>query len=944
MAQLNGNGYYRGKNYETERYIYVTDDKGSVSAGSTNADVLALQLWKNFLKASSDPSTILYVEKKGSDYNIGGQGTSVYQMIQKYVSIMQSGTANGQPLYMVYGKDKGAVKYLGDAASVYGDRGEMSTNAQGENRKWYIIPVKADSDEGYFGVKPTVTAKGKYWHPMFTGFPYSAYSAGVKMYAVTKVDGDLAVIEEISGTVPSGTGVIVECANPLATDNRMNVGGTASPVSGNQLGGVYFDNSMKLHYNRTPYDKNTMRLLSSDANGNLVFVTGSIEFLPANESYLKVPAGSPATLKVVTKAEYEAEVAKRPTSVSITPATLSLLPGENDNLTATVLPAQAVTTLTWSSSNTGVATVDASGKVSAVAPGSATITVTTGNGLKSSANVTVKAVATGITLTPTTLELLPGETSKISATVTPGDAVDKSVRWGTSNHLVATVSEDGVVTALKPGSATITGITATGINATCQVTVKEVATGITISRKSVTLTEGEYTSLTATVTPSNAVDRTVTWTTSDASVATVDAEGNVTAIARGTAVVMATTVTGISDDCTVTVVPPLPAGITIEPMGLELIEGDQASFSVTITPANAGGYTLTWTSANPEVAQVDEEGNLTALAPGATVVTVRTSNNLTASASVVVARRIIPVSGISLNASDLSLIEGDEAILIATVTPADATDKSVVWSSSDPDVAAVSDGKVTALAAGEAVITATAQDFSASCTVNVAPKTIPVVYPTGVTLSETALDVEYSDTFTLTATVEPEDVTDNSVTWSVSDSNVLAPGDEPGEYKAVGGGTATVTVTTVNGLTASCVVNVYRKVEEIVINPGVIAAYIGSTATVTAEVLPADATDKTVTWSVADSSIAAITASDAAGCVITILEEGETELTAECADGVTGKCTISGFSGIDELLRDSQTTDVYNASGLLLRRGADADYIRSLAPGLYIIAGRKVLL
>lgn len=944
-AEINGNGFYRGKNYETERYIYVTDDKGKISWTSTNADVLALQLWKDFLKASSDASTILSIDKAGSQYNIGGQGTSVHQMVDMYVSIMKAGTApDGEPLYMVYGSKEGAVKYLGDAASPWGDRGEMSTNAQGENRKWYIIPVKADSDDAYFGVKPTVTAGGRYWYPMFAGFPYSAYSAGVKFYTVTKVDGDLAVIEELNGTVPASTGVIIECANPLPTQNRLDVGGTASAVSGNQLGGVYFHNTMPLHKNLTPYDKETMRLLSSDANGNLVFVTGTIDYLPANESYLKVPKGSPATLKVVTPEQYQAELAKRPTSVSITPASITLNPGETGAFTATLLPATAETTLTWTSSDASVATVDTKGNIKALKSGSTTITVTTHNGLKASATVKVNAIATGITLDVTTLTLLPGETSTVTATVTPADAIDKSVRWGTSNHLVATVSETGMVTAIAPGTATITASTVNGLKATCQVTVNAVATGVTLSVHELTLTEGDNTRLTATITPADAIDKSVTWSTSDAAVATVDTNGRVNALSAGTAIITVTTVTGISDTCTVTVNPPAPSRISLTPNGLEIKEGETASFSLNVSPANAGGYTVTWSSSHPQYATVDENGVVTGIAEGMTLITARTSNNLTASATVKVIKVVRPVTGISLNLTTLSLTEGDEATLIATVMPADATDKSVTWGTSDASVATVNEGMVSAIGAGTAVITASAQGYMAECEITVIPKEIPVVYPESITLSETAMTVNYGETLALTATVAPEDATDKSVIWSVSDDSVLMATETPGMYTAIGGGVAKVTATTVNGLTAVCEVTVYRKVEEILLMPGTIDVVEGSSVTVTAEVLPTDATVKDLTWEIEDTSVAVIEASSSTGCVVNIISEGHTVLTATSADGVTATCVIDGKSGVEAIIGESETADVYTATGLLLRRSADADYIRNLAPGLYIIAGRKVLL
>lgn len=165
------------------------------------------------------------------------------------------------------------------------------------------------------------------------------------------------------------------------------------------------------------------------------------------------------------------------TGVTLNKSTLELIAGDTESLTATVAPSDATTKdVTWESNNTAAATVDANGKVTAVGAGEATITVKTKDGEKTAiCTVTVKAATvavTGVTLNKTELKLTTGDTETLTATVAPENATTKDVTWTTDNAAVATVT-NGVVTAVKAGTATITVTTADGsFTATCTVTVE----------------------------------------------------------------------------------------------------------------------------------------------------------------------------------------------------------------------------------------------------------------------------------------------------------------------------------------------------------------------------------------------------------------------------------------------------------------------------------------
>ncbi len=266
FADFTANGYYRVKNAYTQRYAYLLDNTGTVDYNSSSADVRAINLFLDPQTVLYDPSTVFYVEKapsSSSQMNIAGQGTSVYDFLDMYVNyIKESKLYNGKQTYLLYSTISGVAKYLGDIrAEADKENGLASVDAKGDCRKWLFLPLSGETDE-YFGVKPTVSAGSKHYEPYFASFPFSAKSSGMKFYAVTNIDHrGVAVYEEVTGTVPAGTPVIIECSATTPVDNKLNIGGSGNTVEGNLLKGVYFDNDDRAHYNRTPFDRNSMRVL-----------------------------------------------------------------------------------------------------------------------------------------------------------------------------------------------------------------------------------------------------------------------------------------------------------------------------------------------------------------------------------------------------------------------------------------------------------------------------------------------------------------------------------------------------------------------------------------------------------------------------------------------------------------------------------------------------------
>lgn len=432
------------------------------------------------------------------------------------------------------------------------------------------------------------------------------------------------------------------------------------------------------------------------------------------------------------------------TGVSLDRSSLSMAVGSASvELVATVAPSDATNrSVTWSSSNSSVATVSTTGVVAAIAPGTATITVTTVDGsMTATCIVTVTSATiatTGVTLDKDTLNLsLGGGTSPLVATVEPANATNKNVMFMSSNQSVATVSATGVVTPVAIGTATITVVTSSGgFTDTCAVTVSAQTfpvTSVMLNTDTLNLVTGSGSStLVATVLPLNATNPAVTWMTSNANVASVTSAGVVAPVGVGTATITVTTVDGShTDTVAVTVTAPVPvSGVSLDMTTLAQVAGAVATPLVaTVSPANAANKNVTWSSSNPSVASVSGTGAVRPLSPGMTTITVTTVNGgFTATCMVTVTAPINPVTGVSLDADTLSMaVGGSTSTLVATVAPANADNQTVTWESSNENVATVSaTGVVTAVASGTATITVATTEgtFNDTCVVTVRPDAV----------------------------------------------------------------------------------------------------------------------------------------------------------------------------------------------------------------------------
>lgn len=251
------------------------------------------------------------------------------------------------------------------------------------------------------------------------------------------------------------------------------------------------------------------------------------------------------------------------TDVSLNKSSTTLVVGGTETLVATIIPSQATNkSVVWSSSDNNVATVSVNGLVTGITAGSATITVTTGDGnFVDTCSVTVSQdiiMVTGVSLNKSSTSINIDATETLTATIVPTNATNQVVAWSSSNESIATISSSGLITGISAGTATITVITDDGdYTDTCTVTVNAntvSVTGVSLNKSSTSITVDATETLTATVTPSNATNKSVTWTSSNTDVATVSSGGVVTGVSAGSATITVTTTDGnYTANCTTTI-------------------------------------------------------------------------------------------------------------------------------------------------------------------------------------------------------------------------------------------------------------------------------------------------------------------------------------------------------------------------------------------------------
>ena len=514
--------------------------------------------------------------------------------------------------------------------------------------------------------------------------------------------------------------------------------------------------------------------------------------------------------------------------------------------------------------------------------------------------ITINVPTTGITLSDTSVSLENGATKKLTATVQPNDATNKTVTWSSSNNAVATVAQDGTVTAVSKGNAVITAKTSNGKTDTCTVTVgvplKSISFKDGITEK--TLNKAEKFTLTVVYNPEDTDgDKTITWSSTDTSVATVNG-GVVTAVGGGETIITAKTSNGKTATCKVKVEVPLNSISIKSETSIQYAQTEK--LIVTYDPVDTtADKTISWSSDNEDIATVSTDGTVTGKGVGEATITAKTSDEKTATCKVTVLP--VELNSISIKEQNVVINKTQTKNLTVVYNPENTTDdKTVTWTSSDDSVVSVnSEGVITALKAGTVTITATVGEKTATTTVKVE---VPLE---SISLNETEKDLNKGDSLQLNVTYNPDDTTaDKTVEWSSTDDKVVTV-DNNGKVTAKAAGTAYVKAK-VEDKEVSCKINVVVPLTGIALNKDTTELLKGKTEKLVVTLSPSDTTYAgKIEWKSSDETVATV---DENGNV-KALKEGTITITATAVEGeneFTDTCTVT----VKEIPLNSITIDM----------------------------------
>lgn len=444
-----------------------------------------------------------------------------------------------------------------------------------------------------------------------------------------------------------------------------------------------------------------------------------------------------------------------------------------------------------------------------------------------------------------------------------------------------------------PGSIASNQIPPTGIS----------VTSVTLDKSFVTMDVSKTAVLYATVAPATAVNKSVIWTSNNPAVVEVNQSGVLTSKAVGVAKITVTTVDGaFTDDCTIVVDKVPVTGVTLDKTSSSIEVGKAIVLAVSVTPENATNKAVTWRSSNSNIASVDSNGIVYGKAAGEAIITVETVDlNYKAICKVIVTNTnaVVPVRGVTLDKTNVTLNQGKVIVLTPQINPANATNKKVTWKSSDSSVATVdSNGIVIAKNIGWSLITATSEDggYMGYCLVRVDKVADNIVPVKDIELNTKIVQMNKGGNETLKAKVSPDDATNKSVTWSTENPSVITI-DSNGKITALNRGIAIVTASTVDGkFKDSCIVIVWdndsswedKEIFRLRLNKTFLWIKEGKHEQLTPIITPGYLKKTNLVWKSDDNSIASVTE----GGRVYGKNEGRTTIRVLKDGKELAKCTV----------------------------------------------------
>ena len=573
-----------------------------------------------------------------------------------------------------------------------------------------------------------------------------------------------------------------------------------------------------------------------------------------------------------------------------------------------------------------IASIDSSGKVTPLKNGKTNVKAVVqyfdGTEVNLTEEIVVDFKAESISLDKTNITLNNNKPVKLNEKVLPEETNNKKVNWKSSNEKVATVDENGNVTAVVSenpvgqGTCKITATTADGTNlsASCDVTVEIKAESIGFSLTSYTITNlGQTPSFTPKILPENTANKNVTWKSSDTSIATVSSIGVIKAVSNGTCKIIATTTDGTNLSASMDVIVDIKAkSVALDKTSMQITSQNSTNKLVaTVTPSQAN-QKVAWSSSNGNIAKVDSKGRVTPVSNGTCKIIATTTDGTNRTASCDVTVDVKFVTGISFDFNSYTITNVNQTpVFRPNITPSDAEDKNVRWSSSNTKVATVSSsGVIKAAGNGTCKITATTTDgtnLSASFNITVNIKA------TKITLDKTKIELTTGkETEKITSSIEPS-IANKNVKYTSSDESVATVSSD-GVVTAVGSGTCKITAAPTDGskVTASCDVTVDIKTTGMKLDKTNYTFNKAETIKINPVITPSKASKK-LTWTSSNTKVA-IVSSDGK---VTPVGKGTCKITATTTDGTNLSASCNITSNVEYQKGDVNRDGKVNVSDVL---------------------------
>ena len=574
-----------------------------------------------------------------------------------------------------------------------------------------------------------------------------------------------------------------------------------------------------------------------------------------------------------------------------------------------------------------IASVDNSGKVTPLKNGSTNVKAVVqyfdGTEVNLTEEIVVDFKAERISLDKTNITLNNNKPVKLNEKVLPEETNNKKVTWSSSNEKVATVDENGNVTAVVSenpvgqGTCKITATTADGTNlsASCDVTVDIKAESIGFSLKSYTITNlGQTPSFTPKILPENTANKNVTWKSSNTNIATVNpSTGVIKAVNSGTCKITATTKDGTNLSASVDIIVDIKANsVALDKTSIQITSQNSINKLVaTVTPTQAS-QKVSWSSSNGNIAKVDSKGRVTPVGNGTCKIIATTTDGTNRTASCDVTVDVKFVTGISFDFNSYTITNVNQTpVFNPNITPSDAEDKSVRWSSSNTKVATVSSsGVIKAAGNGTCKITATTTDgTNLSASFNI----IVNIKATKITLDKTKIELTTGkETEKITSSIEPS-IANKAVKYTSSNTSIATVSSD-GVVTAVGSGTCKITAAPTDGskVTASCDVTVDIKTTGMKLDKTNYTFNKAETIKINPVITPSKASKK-LTWTSSNTKVA-IVSSDGK---VTPVGKGTCKITATTTDGTNLSSSCNITSNVEYQKGDVNRDGKVNVSDVL---------------------------